>query len=131
MVNSHMARKKVKVYELPQDGLSYWESRYKAGVEAGAEKYKQMIPTMVSNYKNWISFIYKDLVELAQKIAKIPKTADPAVNYAKRGAPFARLFKAKGAQFKVHKIARAAGVTVSTPTSVSPPEITELATIVS
>jgi hypothetical protein len=126
-----MARRKVKVYELPQDGITYWGGRYKAGVEAGAEKYKAMIPVMTSNYTNWINFVYKDLVELAQRIANIPKTDDPAVNYSRRGAPFARLFKSKGAQYKVHKIARAAGVTVPTPTPTPPPKITELATVVS
>jgi hypothetical protein len=85
----------------------------------------------LNSLANWIRFIYNDLVDLAKKIASIPKTDDPAENYVRRGAPFARLFKSKGAQFKVHKIARAAGVTVPTPTVTPPPRITELATVVS
>jgi hypothetical protein len=126
-----MARRKVKVYELPRDGLSYWENRYKTGVEQGAEKYKAMIPVMTTNYRNWINFVYNDLVKLAQEIAKIPKGEDPGLNYLKRGAPFARLFREKGAQFKLHKITIAAGITPPTPTPTPPPRIREIATVVS
>jgi len=110
--------KKVKVYLLPRDGLTYWVERYRRGVEAGAEKYKAMIPYMESSYKGWASYTFTELVKVAQTLPAKVEGADPAENYSRRGAPFARLFKSLSKKYQLEKIARALTVAPPAPPAV-------------
>jgi hypothetical protein len=98
-----MARR-IKVYALAEDGKAYWERKYRTGVEKGAKRYEESIPTMTNNYKKWIEFVYDDLVKLAQELPPRDPAASPAMNYARRGAPFAELFRKKGQAFAKVKV---------------------------
>jgi hypothetical protein len=98
-----MARR-IKVYTLAEDGKAYWERRYRSGVEKGAKRYEESIPTMTENYKKWIEFVYDDLVKLAERLPSKDPAASPAENYARRGAPFAELFRKKGQAFAKTKV---------------------------
>jgi hypothetical protein len=97
-------RKKVKVYELPKDGVKYWTERYEVGVKNGAKTYEAMIPTMKTNYGVWVNFALPEIVKVAQALPDKIEGADPATNYERRGAPFARKFRELGKKFKVHKL---------------------------
>jgi hypothetical protein len=97
-------RKKVKVYELPKDGAKYWTDRYEVGVKSGAKKYEAMIPTMTTNYGVWVGFALPEIVRVAETLPEKIEGADPATNYERRGAPFARKFRELGKKFKVHKL---------------------------
>ena len=105
-----MARR-IKVYTLETDGKLYWEKKYKSGVEKGAKRYEESIPTMTGNYKKWIEFVYDDIVKLAQELPPKDPAASPAVNYARRGAKFAELFRKKGQAFAKVKVKVAAPAT--------------------
>jgi hypothetical protein len=97
-------RKKVKVYELPKDGTTYWIGRYEIGVKNGAKTYEAMIPTMKENYGAWVQFALPEVVKVAQALPDKVEGADPATNYERRGAPFARKFRELGKKFKMHKL---------------------------
>jgi hypothetical protein len=116
-------RKKVKVYELPRDGATYWLARYEVGVKNGAKTYEAMIPAMKENYGTWVQFALPELAKVAQTLPDKIEGADPATNYERRGAPFARKFRELGKRFKVHKLSvalRTLGV-VPAPEVVAPP----------
>jgi hypothetical protein len=116
-------RKKVKVYELPKDGVKYWAGRYEIGVKAGAKTYEAMIPTMTANYETWVNYALPEIVKVAQTLPAKIEGADPATNYERRGAPFARKFRELGKKFKMHKLTAALktlGV-VPAPEAVVPP----------
>jgi hypothetical protein len=97
-------RKKVKVYELPRDGATYWLTRYEVGVKNGARTYEAMIPAMKENYGAWVQFALPEIAKVAQTLPDKVEGADPATNYERRGAPFARKFRELGKRFKVHKL---------------------------
>jgi hypothetical protein len=101
-----MARKRVKVYQIGPDGKTLWRTTYEVGVKEGVKKYEAKIPYMVSSYSGWIDFVFDKLVETAAKIPEKIEGADPAENYARRGAPFARLFKTLGREYRRTKIAK-------------------------
>jgi hypothetical protein len=116
-------RKKVKVYELEKDGATYWVSRYELGVKKGAKTYEEMIPTMRNNYGAWVAFALPEIAKVAQTLPEKVEGADPAVNYERRGAVFARLFRKLGKDFKKLKLRKALetlGV-APTPVVVPPP----------
>jgi hypothetical protein len=116
-------RKKVKVYELPKDGATYWLSRYEVGVKNGAKTYEAMIPAMKENYGTWVQFALPEIAKVAQTLPDKIEGADPATNYERRGAPFARKFRELGKKFKVHKLTvalKTLGV-VPAPEVVAPP----------
>ena len=100
-------RKKVKVYELPKDGAEYWQKRYEVGVRNGVRTYETMIPAMTQNYGAWVNFVLPEIVRVAKTLPEKIEGADPAANYERRGAPFARKFKELGKKFKVHKLTAA------------------------
>ena len=116
-------RRKVKVYELEKDGATYWVTRYEIGVKNGAKTYEAMIPTMKNNYATWVSFALPEIAKIASTLPPKVEGADPAENYARRGAVFARKFRELGRAFKKFKLSKALetlGV-VPTPTVVPPP----------
>ncbi len=61
---------------------------------------------MVQKYKDWAEFAFPEIVNVAQYVANIPKTDDPAENYRTRGAPFARLFKRLSVEYRARKLAQ-------------------------
>jgi len=125
-----MARKRVKVYELEKDGATYWLTRYELGVRKGAKTYEEMIPAMKTNYGVWVNFVYPELVKLASTLPAKVEGADPAENYGRRGAPFARKFKELGKKFKAAKLAevlRSLGVAPAAPVAAPPaPKVKEI-----
>ena len=115
-------RKKVKVYELEKDGATYWLTKYEVGVRKGAKTYEEMIPAMKDNYGAWVVFALPEIAKVAQTLPDKIEGADPAVNYERRGAIFARKFRELGKKFKHFKLARALGTLgVATPTVVVTP----------
>jgi len=106
-----MARKRVKVYQIGFDGKSLWTNTYEVGVREGVKKYEAKIPYMVSNYTGWIDFVFDKLLETASKLPDKVEGADPSENYARRGAPFARLFKELGRTYRKAKIVKAVAPT--------------------
>jgi len=102
-----MARKRLKVYQVGLDGKTLWTRTYEAGVKDGVKTYESMIPYMVSNYSGWIDFVFDKLLETASKMPDKVEGADPADNYVRRGAPFARLFKELSKTYRKAKIAKA------------------------
>jgi hypothetical protein len=116
-------RKKVKVYQLEKDGATYWVSRYEIGVKNGAKTYEAMIPTMRNNYATWVNFALPEIVKIAKDLPPKIEGADPAVNYERRGAVFARKFRELGrafSKFKLSKALESLGV-VPTPEIIPPP----------
>jgi len=102
-----MARKRLKVYQFGLDGKTLWTNTYESGVKDGVKEYERKIPYMVSSYTGWVDFVFDRLLETASKIPDSIEGADPAENYARRGAPFARLFKELGRSYRKAKIAKA------------------------
>lgn len=114
-------RKKVKVYELEKDGATYWLSRYEIGVKNGAKTYEAMIPAMKSNYGAWVNFALPEIAKIAEGLPEKVEGADPAVNYERRGAVFARKFRDLGRAFKKYKLSKALETLGVVPTSVGVP----------
>jgi len=118
-------RRKVKVYELEKDGGTYWVTRYEIGVKNGVKTYEAMIPTMRNNYATWVSFVLPEIARIAKDLPPKIEGADPATNYERRGAVFARKFRELGRAFKKLKLSRALETLGVVPTTavVPPPPV--------
>jgi hypothetical protein len=78
---------------------------------------------MKSNYGAWVNFALPEIAKIAKDLPAKIEGADPAVNYERRGAVFARKFRELGKAFNKFKLSKALeslGV-VPTPVVVPPP----------
>lgn len=102
-------------------GKEAWLLAYRTGVEAGAEKYRAKVPIMSTGYSVWIDHVFDQVVATLATLPAKVEGGDPADNYARRGAPFARLFKRLAEDYKRKKAEAIRRVVTPIPAPVATP----------